>query len=317
MPVFRNRVAFQLADNLKAFLSLEAGLVRGKVLDSEKTVNQTPGHARNGANKNNRQIKQMRKQLSEKDQNLNLFRKQLANKDRELAELRNQIEGGPPIPPPEEIYLVTGAEDASWFLRSGEIHTRIIRDLLRKNGLVIEEFDSLLDFGCGCGRLIRHWNMLERPAIHGTDYNPRLTSWCEKNLDFARFRVNDLVGELKYESGKFDLVYAFSVFTHLTEDQQSFWIEELARVLRPGGHLLITTHGERFIEKLSPDDVKRYREGYLVVRREEEAGSNRCAAFHPESYVRERLAGNLSVIDCRPGTEECSQDMYLLRKPME
>lgn len=317
MPVFRNRVAFQLADNLKAFLSLEAGLVRGKVLDSEKTVNQTPGHARNGANKNNRQIKQMRKQLSEKDQNLNLFRKQLANKDRELAELRNQIEGGPPIPPPEEIYLVTGAEDASWFLRSGEIHTRIIRDLLRKNGLVIEEFDSLLDFGCGCGRLIRHWNTLERPAVYGTDYNPRLISWCEKNLDFARFRVNDLVGELKYESGKFDLVYAFSVFTHLTEDQQSFWIEELARVLRPGGHLLITTHGERFLEKLSPDDVKRYREGYLVVRREEEAGSNRCAAFHPESYVRERLAGNLSVIDCRPGTEECSQDMYLLRKPME
>jgi SAM-dependent methyltransferase len=315
MPVFRNRVAFQLANNLKAFLSLEAGLVRGEVLDSEKTAGQAPERAQNGTNKNNRQIKQMRQQLADKDQDAKLLRQRLANKDRELAELRNQIEGGPPIPPLEEIRLVTGAEDTSWFLKSGEIHTRIIREMLEKNGLDIEKFDSILDFGCGCGRLIRHWNTLERPAVHGSDYNPQLISWCKENLDFARFQLNDLVGRLRYENEKFDLIYAFSVFTHLTEPQHFHWIEELSRVLLPGGHLIITTHGERFLENLSPDDKERYRNGQLVVRHEEAAGSNRCAAFHPEPYVREKLARDLILVDYRPGTKECSQDMYLLKKP--
>lgn len=315
MPVFKNSVAIQLARNLKAFLNLEAGLVRGKVLDPEKTAGRVPGEVQKQINKNNQQIKRLREQLSGKERDLEQARQRLAGKDRDLAELRNRIEGGSPIPPPEEIYLVTGAEDASWFLKSGEIHTRIMREMLEKSGLDIEEIDSFLDFGCGCGRLIRHWNKLEKPAIHGTDYNPRLISWCEKNLKFARFRVNDLVGELEYESGGFDLVYAFSVFTHLTEAQHYFWIEELTRVLRPGGHLLITTHGELFVEKLSTDDKERYRNGHLVVRREEEAGSNRCAAFHPEPYVREKLAGDLTVVDYRPGTVECSQDVYLLKKP--
>ena len=317
MPVFENSAAIQLASNLKAFLNLEVGLVRGKISDPEQPLpsGRVSGEVQKQTNKNNQQLERLRQQLSDKERELKQARQRLASKDRDLAELLNQAVGGPPIPPPEEIYLVTGAEDASWFLKSGEIHTRIIRELLEKNGLDIEKFDSFLDFGCGCGRLIRHWNKLEGPSVHGTDYNPRLISWCEKNLDFARFQVNDLVGEFGYEDGKFDLVYAFSVFTHLTEAQHYHWLGELSRVLRPGGHLLITTHGERFVDKLSPAETEQYRSGHLVVRREEEAGSNRCAAFHPERYVREKLAGDLTVTDYRPGTPECSQDMYLLKKP--
>ena len=315
MPVFKNSAAIQLAKNLKAFLNLEVGLVRGKVLDSGRAPRQAAGDARKQINENDKQLKKMREQLSARERDLKQARQRLAGKDRELAGLLNEIEDGPPIPPSEEIYLVTGSEDASWFLKSGEVHTRIIRGILEKNGLDIEGFDSFLDFGCGCGRLVRHWNKLEGPTIHGTDYNPRLISWCDENLKFARFRVNDLVGEFGYEDEKFDLVYAFSVFTHLTEAQHYYWLEELSRVLRPGGHLLITTHGERFVDKLTPDETERYKNGYLVVRHEEEAGSNRCAAFHPERYVREKMAGDLTVTDYRPGTPECSQDMYLLKKP--
>jgi hypothetical protein len=43
-----------------------------------------------------------------------------------------------------------------------------------------------------------------------------------------------------------DCIYAISVFTHLSAELQDLWMKELRRIVRPGGHLLITTHGESF-----------------------------------------------------------------------
>jgi hypothetical protein len=68
------------------------------------------------------------------------------------------------------------------------------------------------------------------------------------------------------------------------------------------------------MEFLPPEDVERYRSGKLVIRDEGGAGSNECAAFHPDAYIRSTLAGSLAVVDHRPGTKWLSQDIYLLRK---
>lgn len=271
------------------------------------------------------QLEQIRQQLASKNRELKQVRHELA-RERELVwqiiELRNENEKDIPIPPLSEIFLVTGTKNAAWFLKSGEFHAQSIRKTLEKNGLDIEEFDSILDFGCGVGRITRHWSALEKPAVHGTDYNPDLIAWCQENLAFGRFQVNDLVGSLKYENEKFDFIYAWSVFTHLTEPQQFHWIEELSRVLRPGGHLFITTQGDYHLRHLShlvnlpQAEEERFRNGNLVVIRESEAGSNRCAAFHPERYVRENLAESLELIDFVPGGAHAShQDAYLLRNP--
>jgi SAM-dependent methyltransferase len=70
-----------------------------------------------------------------------------------------------------------------------------------------------------------------------------LVEWCQKNLSFASFAQNPLQGKLEYSDRSFDFIYAWSVFTHLTEHQGIFWIDELRRVLRPGGYLYFTTHG--------------------------------------------------------------------------
>jgi SAM-dependent methyltransferase len=302
------------------------------------------------------ELKQARQQLVIKDQELNSkveeleqVRQQLKIKSRELAELHNQIREGLPIPPPREIFLVAGTEDASGFLQSGEMSSQSIREILEQNGLSIEGFDSILEFGCGVGRILRHWSTLEGTEVYGTDYNPELIAWCKENLPFAEFRVNDLVGGLAYEDEKFDFIYAWSVFTHLTEAQQFFWIEELSRVLRPGGYLFITTHGEPYLREfeklyrqqllltrgesylqqlvskhgesflqspLSQEEQERFRNGQMVVIREEVAGTNECNTFHPEEYVRTKLAKDLEVIDFVPGGAEGStQDVYLLRKP--
>ena len=43
------------------------------------------------------------------------------------------------------------------FLRSGRHNADLIRDVLRDDGSTIEELEVLLDWGCGCGRVLRHW----------------------------------------------------------------------------------------------------------------------------------------------------------------
>ena len=73
--------------------------------------------------------------------------------------------------------------------------------------MAIEQFGSMLDFGCGCGRMIRHWHDLPRRRLHGCDYNPLLVAWCSEHLPFAEFRGNALEPPLPYEDDQFDLVY--------------------------------------------------------------------------------------------------------------
>jgi SAM-dependent methyltransferase len=154
--------------------------------------------------------------------------------------------------------------------------------------------------------------------LWGTDYNASLIEWCRENLDFARFTVNALEPPLDYAEATFDFVYALSVFTHLPEELQLPWINELARVLRPGGYLLITTHGEHYLDHLSLAEQEGFLNGELVIQNRELAGSNVCGAFHPERYVRNSLAKNLSVVDFLPEGAKGNpfQDVYLLRVPV-
>jgi SAM-dependent methyltransferase len=221
------------------------------------------------------------------------------------------------LPPARLINVVAGSDEVAWFLEGGRLAATSMRALLARHGVALERLKTILDFGCGAGRVMRHWRTLEGPALHGTDYNPELVAWCSAHLPFATFRVNRLNGGLDYPDASFDLIYAFSVFTHLTLEGQTFWIAELSRVLKPGGHLFFTTHGDHYVPHLSPRDQQQYRSGRLVVHRSSRAGSNACAAFHPESYVRQELARHLDVLEFVPegALGNPRQDVYLLRKP--
>ncbi len=46
----------------------------------------------------------------------------------------------------------------------------------------------------------------------------------------------------------FDLVYAYSVFSHLSAPLADAWVHEFARVLKPGGILIVTSRGRSFID---------------------------------------------------------------------
>jgi SAM-dependent methyltransferase len=222
-----------------------------------------------------------------------------------------------PIPPARLIVLVTGSAGGAWYTEGGKLAAESIGRALSHAGLVPGDFRAILDFGCGCGRVIRHWRPVTAAALYGSDSNPALVEWCHRNLPFAEFQSNTLEPRLGYADQQFEFAYALSVFTHMPEDLQQPWMNELWRILRPGGHLLITTQGEEYIPKLSGAERDRYHASQIVVRYEQAAGTNLCSVYHPEPYVRQRLAGKFSVVSSHPRSAagNGNQDTYLLRKP--
>jgi SAM-dependent methyltransferase len=238
---------------------------------------------------------------------------------RSLVGRRRRVESpdGFPIPPPNLIVLVTGSADTAWYTEGGRLGTESICGILRAAGVSPADFDSILDFGCGCGRVIRRWRSITPAALYGTDYNPQLVEWCRHNLPFAKFQSNTLEPRLNYADQQFEFAYALSVFTHMPENLQKPWMNELRRVLRPGGYLVITTQGDEFLPKLDEAERNLYRNGQMVTRYQEAAGTNLCSIYHPESYVREQLAEDFKLVLSQPrgAAGNGNQDMYLLRRP--
>lgn len=104
---------------------------------------------------------------------------------------------------------------------------------------------TMLDWGCGCGRLISMFlNLSEIPDIHGCDIDREAIDWCKDNFSRVRFAVNPPVPPTEYPDNFFDLVIGNSVFTHLTKDIQLAWLEEMKRIISPGGLFLASVHGE-------------------------------------------------------------------------
>jgi 2-polyprenyl-3-methyl-5-hydroxy-6-metoxy-1,4-benzoquinol methylase len=216
-----------------------------------------------------------------------------------------------------------GRTDPQLFLDSGRRENQILRDSVAKVGRPVSGMDAILDWGCGCGRVVRWWADLDSTTVHGCDYNERLVGWVSHNLPFAKARRNGLAPPLPYQKDSFDFVYAFSVLTHLTDQNAIAWMAEIKRVLHPGGLFFLTTHGEFQANRIIGADARRrFARGESTVQYTSVEGTNLCAAYHPRSFVESTLAADFDVLQATEThtLEEddprwSPQDSYLIRKP--
>ncbi len=145
----------------------------------------------------------------------------------------------------------------------------------------------ILDWGCGPGRIIRHMPEVINTncEFFATDYNEKSIDWCSKNIEGIAFNKNELKASLPYETSSMDIIYGNSIFTHLSEQMHYDWFEELHRVLKPSGIMLITTQGDNARDKLTQSEYEQYNKGNIVVRGNVKEGHRTYSAFHPKAFM--------------------------------
>ncbi len=231
--------------------------------------------------------------------------------------LRRSIHGKP-LPPPFLRWLVIHKTDPQLFFESGRIQVEdLIIPLLNRNGYPVETLERILDFGCGCGRLLTHFPNTKMSELHGCDYNKLLIHWCQKKLKHIQFFVNSPLPPLPKDSNYFDFIFARSVFTHFTEHYQNQWLKEIYRILKPGGIFIITIKGEHAFDWLSPNEKLKFKNNELVVRHEIRVGENICATFHPIPYITDVLQDNgFEILERLPAHTHLymRQDAILVKK---
>jgi SAM-dependent methyltransferase len=197
-------------------------------------------------------------------------------------------------------------------------------------GFDFKDFNNILDLGCGVGRFMFAFKDELRPQqkIWGCDVHKECADWCRRHIDFAETAHTSIDPPLPYDSSKFNLVYALSVYTHLRLDMQFQWAWEIHRVLRPGGVLFVTTHGSFFF----PEFFESYRAGarcgelytfgdnsmfaYLSFNdSKRDEGQVHVAAAHTPNFLREQFAAFDVVKHYPQSVLCCGQDCYIIRKP--
>ena len=199
------------------------------------------------------------------------------------------------IPPASILYDILGTCDLTGFFQSGCEHANALAGIINKHqpsGLL-----QILEWGCGPGRVLQY---LQSPSesvweLFGADYNPRTIDWCRANLPQIRFFLNDLAPPIPAEAASFDVIYCISVFTHLSESLHYQWIEEIMRLLKPGGLFIGTFHGERYRDHLEPEEQRKFDSGSLVVRDRIREGKKNFAAYHADDFVQSLLSSFTTV----------------------
>ena len=152
------------------------------------------------------------------------------------------------LPDEDRRFRVIGNKDATGFLSLGctDAH-RIQLAYENVTGRRWREIGAVLDWGVGCGRVARHIAPGLGDRFFGCDIDADNIAWCKANLP-GSYKPSLLEPPLPYADNSFDVIYGISVFTHLRENWELRWLEELHRVLRPGGVLLMTVHGQTAID---------------------------------------------------------------------
>lgn len=252
-------------------------------------------------------------------------REQVADLEASIGQLatllRTECDVAPPPPKHLQVRVVAGYRPG--FLESGYRMVGCLDSALREAGKELTDFNSILDFGCGCGRVTRAMRkLLPTCDLHGTDIDEEAIGWLKENYGrFAHFTVAPHRPPTSYGDGQFDLIVGISVFTHLPEDLQVLWLQELRRVSRPGGYILLTTHGEHFYPVLDARALRGLKErGFYYTDFGSNYGQSIAlpdfyqTAFHTHPYIRRQWGRFFDVVDIRTRGLDGRQDVVLLQR---
>jgi SAM-dependent methyltransferase len=145
------------------------------------------------------------------------------------------------------------------------------------------------------------------------------------------FFVNRDTPPLPLGDGSLDLAFAISIWSHFAPDLGLQWFEEMHRIIRPGGHLVCTTHGFTSVAFYATNDLRTpeqsreiadalYRQGWWYAPEFGEEGD--WGVVNPEwgtsflspEWLLAQLCPRWRVLEFAPGRNQDNQDVYVLQR---
>ncbi|NES05671.1 MAG: methyltransferase [Okeania sp. SIO2F4] len=236
------------------------------------------------------------------------------------------------LPPSHLLLRISGNPSTKAFISSFDDLRYTVKNYLQIAGFNFNQFENILDFGCGVGRYLMAFEpeLLPNQKLFGCDVFAECAEWCQENIKFATVKHNDIQPPLPFENNQFDLINAISVFTHLSLDLQHFWAWDIYRVLRPGGILFMTLHGPQFFPIVydifrsgNAHKAEMYSIGeeglflYLDHQGETDGqGQHTIAAVHTPTAYQEIFSMFKHIKRFPQSNLANGQDLYILQKPI-
>ena len=152
----------------------------------------------------------------------------------------------PPEPLQARITTMTGDEA----LASGFKVYALFKRLYEEQAGPLTPSHRILDFRLRVGTGDALLSERHRPEnLVGIDVDEEAIAACRATNPWARFEHCERFPPTAFDPGSFDLVYAYSVFSHLSEEAHLRWLEEFDRILKPGGVVIVTTLARAVIEQ--------------------------------------------------------------------
>jgi ubiquinone/menaquinone biosynthesis C-methylase UbiE len=227
-----------------------------------------------------------------------------------------------PAAPPRLRKRVNGDEDLQLFESMGRTVAANVFGQLMRLGPYGDDF-RILDFGVGCGRVIRPLHELCLDAhltdgkLHwfGSDIDAEAITWCKSVIEsIGTFVVNSPMPPLPFDDQYFDFVYSTSIFTHLPEDMQFAWLSDLRRVMRIGSFAVLSTHPTDLIPTFLREKLQNPDFYYHVAGDTEGLPSFYQVSFHSHEYIHKRWSEYFAVRKIIPDGIGKRQDLVLCQR---
>jgi SAM-dependent methyltransferase len=200
--------------------------------------------------------------------------------------------------PDENIQVGTIGSSGKDSLLEPKVMYNEIRRIVAQQNRPFDEKTTLLDFACGYGRNVRFFMKDIYPGnLYASDVRADSIDLCrstfsdvEEQKKRVKFDINKPFPPFKYKAKTFDIIMAYSLFSHLSEDAHLAWLKEFLRVLKNDGLLFLTIRQQSFLTLLNSisgdKNISEYNK--MLVK-------NFCSSFVQERFDNGEYIFNPSV----------------------